>query len=393
MNASTCGRIAIVGSGPGGLTLARLLQIGGADVVVYERDDDAYGRGNQGATLDLHKAAGLEALRRAGLMDAFRAAYRPGADRLVFVDRHGATVYDEFGSADFGEERPEIDRGPLRTLLLESLLPGTLRWGHKFSALTRHDDGIELHFDNGLNASADLVVGADGAHSAIRRYVTGERPIYSGITVIEGNVLNALETVPAIARIIRAGKLCALGDSKSLFAGSKGDGSLSFYTGHRADEDWYRTCDIDFTKNGQVLDWFHAEFAGWSTMWDPLFERAEPKLIPRPQYYCSPDQTWTSISNLTMLGDAAHVMPPYAGEGVNMAMQDAFELAESLLESNARDKASAIEAYERRMRVRTSAITRTTLENTYAFHSPGAVEHVVAMFLGFAAANQSGSGE
>jgi 2-polyprenyl-6-methoxyphenol hydroxylase-like FAD-dependent oxidoreductase len=392
VNASERGRIAIVGGGPGGLTLARLLQMHGRDVVVYERDADPYGRGNRGATLDLHESGGLEALRRAGLMDAFRAAYRPGADRLVFVDREGTTIFDEFASADVGEERPEIDRGPLRTLLLDSLSLGTVRWGHKFNALTRRDDGNELHFANGANASAGLVVAADGAHSALRPYVTDERPVYCGITVIEGNVPRAIETVPAIARIVRIGKLCALADSKTIFAGAKGDGSLSFYTGHSANEDWSRTCGIDFANNRDVLDWFHAEFAGWSAMWDALFDRAEPNLMPRPQYYCSPNQTWTSLPNLTLLGDAAHLMPPYAGEGVNMAMQDAFELAELLLDGKAGDAASAIAAYERLMFARASASTRTTLENTYAFHSPGAMEHFVAMFQSFAAARQSSSG-
>ncbi|MDH7462718.1 FAD-dependent monooxygenase [Chitinophagaceae bacterium 26-R-25] len=84
-------KIAIVGGGPGGLTLARLLQIKGADVKVYERDANKDVR-VQGATLDLHDDSGLEALRKAGLMDAFKENYRPNADRIRIVDSSANTL-------------------------------------------------------------------------------------------------------------------------------------------------------------------------------------------------------------------------------------------------------------------------------------------------------------
>ncbi len=368
--------------------LARLLHISGGDVAVYERDADVRARVNHGATLDLHRDGGLEALRRGGLMDAFWAAYRPGADKLVFVDRDGTPHLDEFASADLGEERPEIDRGPLRTLLLESLPSESIHWDHKFEGLTRRANVIHLQFANGTTVSADLVVAADGAKSAIRQHITDEPPLYSGITAIEGSV-SCAEAAPEIARMVGSGKVCALGDSKTLFIGSKGDGSLSFYTGHRAAEDWSRTCGVDFSKRRSVLGWFHAEFAGWSPIWDALFEQAEPKFVPRPQYYCSPDQHWAPLPNLTMLGDAAHVMPPYAGEGVNLAMQDAYELAECLLDRETSNTAGAIAKYERAMRSRAATRTHMTLENTEAFHSPNALEHFVAMFEGFAAASRA----
>src|SRR5690349_4686979 len=107
-------KIAIVGGGPGGLTLARLLQMNGAEVKVYERDLNKNAR-VQGATLDLHDDSGLKALEKAGLMDAFKANYRPGADKMRIVDHQANIVYDQhtddqqeetFGSPYF---RPEID--------------------------------------------------------------------------------------------------------------------------------------------------------------------------------------------------------------------------------------------------------------------------------------------
>jgi 2-polyprenyl-6-methoxyphenol hydroxylase-like FAD-dependent oxidoreductase len=87
-------KIAIVGGGPGGLTLARLLQMNGADVNVYERDEHANAR-PKGATLDLHDESGLRALREAGLMDEFNANYRPGADLMHLMDMHGNSILEE----------------------------------------------------------------------------------------------------------------------------------------------------------------------------------------------------------------------------------------------------------------------------------------------------------
>src|SRR4051812_33731923 len=125
-------KIAIVGGGPGGLTLARLLQVKGANVKVYERDLNKNVR-VQGATLDLHEESGLKALETAGLMEAFHANFRPGADKLRITDKHATILFDDdhTESAE-GWNRPEIDRGPLRKILLDSLQPDTVVWDSHF---------------------------------------------------------------------------------------------------------------------------------------------------------------------------------------------------------------------------------------------------------------------
>ena len=93
MSVITNKTIAIVGGGPGGLTLARILQMRGADVNVYERDAHKDAR-PKGATLDLHEESGLAALKEAGLMDAFKANYRPGADAICIMDKHARVQFD-----------------------------------------------------------------------------------------------------------------------------------------------------------------------------------------------------------------------------------------------------------------------------------------------------------
>ncbi|UOE48894.1 FAD-dependent monooxygenase [Mucilaginibacter sp. SMC90] len=371
--------IAIVGGGPGGLTLARILQMNGANVKVYERDLNREVR-VQGATLDLHEESGLKALEVAGLMDAFNANYRPGADKLRVVDKYANIVLDEHGADGGSYNRPEIDRGPLRKILLDSLQPDTVVWDSQFVSLSEQDGVIQLEFKNGSTAWVDIVIAADGANSRIRPYITPIKPFYAGVSVIEGAVYNSEKASPRIHELLNEGKIFAMGDEKTLIVSSKGDGSLVFYAGIKSPESWLQDSGIDFKDKGQVFAWFKQEFTDWGDIWDELFENAEPIFIPRPQYCMPLDQGWEALPNLTMLGDAAHLMPPYAGEGVNMAMLDALELAECLLSDDFADAHDAISAYEKQMRVRASETAAMTLDQTDSLHSADGLKNLVAMF-------------
>ncbi len=236
--------VAIVGGGPSGLTLARLLQMQGVTVQVYERDASRNSR-VQGATLDLHAESGLEALRRAGLIEAFYANHRPEAGKLRIVNAALEIKYD-WDSGYEHELRPEIDRGPLRTILLDSLAPNTVVWDCQFAALEANGAGWLLRFKNGTTAKADLVIGADGARSQIRPYLSAIAPCYSGITVVEGNLYNAAKHAPKLYELVGGGKIFALDQQQSLILSAKGDGSLAFYTGCKVAETWIQTSGIDF---------------------------------------------------------------------------------------------------------------------------------------------------
>lgn len=366
-------KIAIVGGGPGGLTLARLLQMQGANVKVYERDHNKDAR-MQGATLDLHDESGLKALHAAGLMDAFMANYRPGADRLRIIDKHANIILEDSVETDREGQlaRPEIDRGPLQNILLESLLPDTVIWDSHFLAMVPEGDGWKLNFKNGTSLMADVVIAADGANSKIRPYVTPIKPFFAGVTAVEGAVYNSAFNAPQMHKLLNGGKIFAFGDEKSLIVSSKGDGSLVFYPGFKTNEHWSRESGIDFTDRAQVLAWFKEAYTGWDAVWLELFENAV-SFTPRPQYCMPLNQTWEAQPNLTLLGDAAHLMPPYAGEGVNMAMLDALELSVCLLSDNFPDMQTAIAAYETQMRIRASETARITLESTTALHSPQSI--------------------
>lgn len=372
-------KIAIVGGGPGGLTLARLLQQKGADVKVYERDVDKNVR-VQGATLDLHEESGLEALRRAGLIDAFYENHRPEAGKLRILDKHLSIKMDGHSAEEYDENRPEIDRGPLRNILLGSLDESSVVWNSQFVSMSAKNGGWELLFKNGSQAFADVVIAADGANSKIRPYITSVKPIYSGVTIVEGTICNAAKNAPKLFELLGGGKIFAFGDEKSLILSSKGDGTMSFYTGYKTEENWVQNSGIDFSKKEQVVSWFKQEFGSWGDAWQELVQSEEISFVPRPQYHYPLDQQWEAKSNVTMLGDAAHRMPPYAGEGVNMAMQDAFELAYSLTNPDFEDLQTAISSFEKQMCQRASEVTKMTLESTEMLHSDDPINRMMAMF-------------
>lgn len=377
-------QVAIIGGGPGGLTLARLLQLKGVAVKVYERDFNKDAR-VQGATLDLHYESGLKALEAAGLMNAFKANYRPGADKGRVVDKYAKIVYDEHSEVtneDFGNEgfRPEIDRGPLRDILLSSLQPNTVVWDSQFRTMSQVGDAWQLEFKNGKTATADIVIGADGANSKIRPFIMPIKPFYSGVLIVQGNVDNSETAAPNIHQLLKGGKIYAYGDEKYLHVSSKGDGSLDFYISCKKNENWVQNSGIDFSDKMQVCAWFKKEFPGWDSVWLELFENASLPLLLRPQYCIQLDQTWDAQSNITMLGDAAHLMPP-SGEGVNLAMLDALELSECLTNGNFKDIQTAIAAYEKPMRTRAAKEAQDSIEMIEWMHAEDALGKMVQMLL------------
>jgi 2-polyprenyl-6-methoxyphenol hydroxylase-like FAD-dependent oxidoreductase len=262
--------VAIIGGGPGGLTLARLLQLQGVNVKLYERDLNKDAR-VQGGPLDLHEDSGLAAIRGAGLLEQFRINYLPGADKMVIVNDqaeiyfsdHEAKPNEAFGEAFF---RPEIDRGSLRRILLESLQPDTVVWDSQFVNMDQQGKGWLLQFKNGLSAYADVVIGADGANSKIRPYLTDVHPVYSGITMLEGNVYNSKVATPNIDALLNGGKIMAFGNNKNLLLGQKGGGNLGFYASFRTDAGWATSNNLNYADNKQLLSWFKKEYSEWSEM-------------------------------------------------------------------------------------------------------------------------------
>lgn len=378
-------QVAIVGGGPGGLTLARLLQRQGLAVTVYERDAGPHVR-PQGSSLDLHHDTGLKALAAAGLLEEFKQHYRPGADQMrvtdgqlnILLDEQAKPTDADFGSAYF---RPEIDRGPLRDLLVASLQPATIVWDARFTGMQPVGSGWTLHFENGTHAYADLVVAADGANSKVRRYLTTAPPVYAGVLGLEGNIPAAEHQAPALWQLVRGGSLMALENSQAISLITKGDGTLTYWLWLQKPADWLATTGPNLLDRAAVAAWFGREFSTWSAGWQELFASDQLTLAPRPAYYYPLSPPWPSQPNLTLLGDAAHRMPPN-GEGVNQAMADALDLYEVLCREQFPTLGQAIAAFEQRMAHRIAPVAADTQELLDMMRAPNGQQLFLAMLTG-----------
>jgi len=376
-------KIAIVGGGPGGLTLARLLQLKGADVNVYERDHSQASR-VQGAIVDLHFESGLKAIEATGLMEAFKANYMPGADKFRVVDPQANILLDESdqsAQATFGDEhfRPEIDRGSLRDILIAALLPGTVVWDSQFVSMLQVEGQWQLQFRNGTSATADIVIGSDGYRSGIRPYLTDVKALYSGAMIIQGEIEQPEAACPEMHRLVNQANLMAMGAGATIAAQPRGDGGLTFYAASLYPENWVSTSGIDFNKPEEVRAYLIEHFANWNPVFFTLFEACK-HFVLRPLNYFPLEERWETRGNLTLIGDAAHLMPPN-GEGVNLAMLDALELSECLTNPEFRDLEEAISAYEKMMVEQAAALCRETVEgiNDFAAPTDGSVRELVKM--------------
>ena len=332
-------RISIVGGGPGGLMLARLLQCRGIAATVFERDAHAGDR-PQGGSLDLHPDTGQRAMRLAGLESAFLAEARPEDQGDRLYDPDGTLLFDRDG---VGDDRPEIDRAVLRQILLESLVPGTVRWGSGVASVAPDGDGVRVVAD-GTADTFDVVVGADGAWSCVRPLLSAARPVYEGAVMVELGFDAARH--PSVDALVGRGKMFAAGDNRVLIAQRNGGGHIRGYAGLRRPEAIARAwaaAPADVIRT-DVL----AAFAEWAPSLRALVEEGE-LLGVRPLHALPIGHAWPSRRGVTLLGDAAHVMSPFSGEGVNLALIDAADLAAAL---GGGGGWAAVEAYEASMATR-----------------------------------------
>lgn len=376
-------RIAVVGAGPAGLTLARVLQLHGADLRLYELDASATAR-DQGGELDLHEDSGQIAIRKAGLWQEFLARSRPEAQVSQVFDKHGG-LHMSLGLADEKVTRPEIDRRALRDLLVASLAPDTLQWGRQLKTVERkvegrHPAGLRLVFGDGSSEDADVLFGCDGTWSKVRPLVTPIRPRYSGVTFIETRVSAPDRRHPEVAQFVGPGTIMVAGDDKALMAQRNGDDHIRVYIILRVPEDWARTCGLDFAQARPTRAALLSHFEDWAPRTIAMVKESDDTFVPRPLYNVPTDQSWASQPDIALLGDAAHVMPPFTGKGANYAMLDAVELAENLTSGAYNSLASAISAYEAGMLRRMSEAVAETMESQEVMISPQAPEGIAELF-------------
>jgi len=326
------------------LTLARLLHVHGIAATVFEGERHTLER-PQGGSLDLHEESGLLALDRAGLFHEFQriARYEDQGERLL--DKHGRVLLDH--DEGFDESRPEVDRTALRAMLLESLPPDTVHWGRPVRDVRPREDGRwDLLFPDRKPERFDLVVGADGAWSRVRPHLSRYRPQYSGLTFVEFGIDDVDRRHPAVSRLVGHGKVGIEGDGKEIIAQRNGNAHIRGYAIFRVPVDWVAN-RFDLSSPREVRAGLLREFEGFSDDVLELLRASNDHFAVRAIHALPVGHHWANRRGLTLMGDAAHLMSPFGGEGVNAAMLDAAELAARLAGNP--DWAEAVAGYEEHM--------------------------------------------
>ncbi|MER6688801.1 FAD-dependent oxidoreductase [Streptomyces minutiscleroticus] len=359
--------ISIIGAGPGGLTCARILQQRGITVTVYDRDPGPDSR-NQGGTLDLHADNGQVALREAGLLDEFFALARPEGQEMRQMDPTGTITFHQVPAAD-ELFKPEIDRGQLRNLLLDSLETGTVCWGRSLDTISGPADGPrQLHFADGTSIETDLVIGADGAFSRVRPAVSPAVPEYTGISFLEARFSDVDDRHTEIAELVGSGSAHAADGERSLFAQRNSGNHIRVYIIQRVPVDWISANGLTAEDTDGIRAVLRDEYAHWSPRMRQMITENDGPYIHRPILALPVPHTWDHNPTVTLLGDAAHLMPPL-GVGVNLAMLDASELALAL--ANAATVDDAIRAYEKTMLPRSTETAKALEHGTEHLLSAG----------------------
>jgi 2-polyprenyl-6-methoxyphenol hydroxylase-like FAD-dependent oxidoreductase len=369
--------IAIVGAGLGGLTLARVLHVHGIEATVFEAEASPIARA-QGGMLDIHEENGQLALKAAGLFDSFLALVHEGAQATRILDKHGRVLFDQPDDGTGG--RPEVPRGELRRILMESLPVGTIRWGHKLTAVASIGGaGHMLTFADGSTVTTALLVGADGAWSKVRPLLSGAKPAYAGMSFVETYLRDADVRHAASAKAVGGGAFFALAPGKGILAHREPHGVLHAYVALNKPKEWI--AGIDFSDPSSALGRVTDEFDGWAHELTALITGSDTAPVPRPIHALPDDHRWRRVPGVTLLGDAAHLMMP-SGEGANLAMYDGAELGKALA-ANPGDVEAALAAYEEALFPRSAVAAAEARELSKLLFGEKAPGSLVDMFNGF----------
>ncbi|MFH8572893.1 FAD-dependent oxidoreductase [Streptomyces sp. NPDC017993] len=352
--APSTARISIIGAGPGGLTCARILQQHGIAVTVYDRDSELNSR-NQGGSLDLHEEDGQLALRAAGLLEEFFALARLEGQEMRQLDPAGRVLAHHL-PAEGETNRPEIDRGQLRDLLLRSLAAGTVQWGRTLQSLGGPANGPRtLTFTDGTSVEADLVIGADGAFSRVRTAVSPATPRYTGVSFLEAWFDDMEHAHPELSRLVGNGSAHIADGERGLFAQRNSGGHMRVYILQRVPVDWIAANGLRPEDTEGIRAHLLGEYAAWSPQILRMITDNDGAYVDRPLFALPVPHTWEHSPSVALLGDAAHLMPPL-GVGVNLAMLDAGELALALAHSSTID--DAVRSYEKTMLPRSAEMAQ-----------------------------------
>jgi 2-polyprenyl-6-methoxyphenol hydroxylase-like FAD-dependent oxidoreductase len=402
-------KIAILGAGPAGLTLASLFSASSTPInfkIFDLRSRSSSELLNQpSGSLDLHQESGLLALKSCNLYENFEQMKAECGEECKIADKNGTLRYRDEGDGN----RPEIARNALTKMLLDSIRVESIQWEQKVISVSpapSQDGKWCLNFTSGSSNQKsmevyDLVVGADGAWSQVRLSITDIKPHFSGINCITLTIPHLTSNQPHLASLIGTGSYSACGDRKAIMAqrGSL-DSARIYLMLSSTHENWLTESGLATKAMNELKEELLTSpqlFQTWGNDLKDLIAtgcdaeaatlaKSGEKIDMRPFYMLPVGHTWTHVPGLTLIGDAAHLMTPFAGEGVNAAMLDALELSRLIVGKEELDE--AVKKYEKSMFPRAKEVMEMTWNNLNMIFSEDSPRPFVEWFESFGLGNQ-----
>jgi len=329
-------RIAIIGGGVGGLAAALALERRGAETVVSEQ---APALSDIGAGLNLSPNA-LMALRALGLEEAV-IAIGSESDFLIIRSWKSGRIISRMRRGafrrQFGAPNLTAHRADLLDVLRGALKKSDIRLGARCIAVEGRDRGAVARLADGSEIEADIIVGADGIHSVVRKGLFGaDAPRFTGCICWRG--MATTDAVPSDIAITEGAMW--MGPHGHVVHYPVRRGELINIVAHFdsdawTEESWTRECDLSELTT---------TYAGWHPDLLRLYPYSE-RWYKWALYDRDPLERW-SKGRVTLLGDSAHAMLPYLGQGAAMAIEDACVLSAAIAR-HADDLDQALLAYER----------------------------------------------
>jgi len=352
MNRKT--RIAVVGAGLGGLTVAGFLQRAGFRVKVYEQAP-AFSRIGAGIILS---ANAMKVLRRLGVEDEL---VETGIKPECYISRAwdtGETMYeiyfDKASEERYGGPYLNIHRGDLHDVLAQVVAPGTIAFNHQVVDLTKSGGDHRLRFQNGETAETDIVIGADGIRSKVRQFLLGnELPRFVGAVahraIFQSERLQVFK-IPDCTKW--------WGPDRHI---------LPYFMTSKRDEIYVigvvpaRGWDSEAASMPSSREALIADFANFHDDLQQVLKVADDVSV-WPIFDRERDDRWSG-DRIVLLGDACHPMRPYMAAGGAMAIEDGAILSRCLAEFD--DPVEAFASYTATRIPRVADVQRISIENSW----------------------------